>query len=134
MILLYPHAPRVSTNHIVVQRDLDLQRSPSYNASCAAHSWSSIFQHDAWCWDSEHCDCLPTRRSLTTATMDQDVFASLARICILLLPVGSISKSDFERWAEEINHLNEIRLSDIPSDPREERGAPSKCTFGLLSY
>lgn len=55
--------------------------------------------------------------------MDQDVFASLARIRILLLPVGSISRTEFEKWAEEISHLSEIRLSDVPTDSREDRGA-----------
>lgn len=54
--------------------------------------------------------------------MDPLVFASLAQIRILLLPVGKIRRADFNKWAEEIRSFDSIRLGDIPADPQEDRG------------
>ena len=50
------------------------------------------------------------------------VFASLARIRILILPVGNIERPSFEKWASEIKEFEEIKLSDIPADSRDDRG------------
>lgn len=50
-------------------------------------------------------------------------FASLAKIRILLLPVGSVSRSIFSHWQEEFKTFDEIRLSDVPADNRDDRGA-----------
>lgn len=65
-------------------------------------------------------------------------FGSLARIRILLLPVGTIKRSFFEQWAAEIRAFESIRLGDIPADTREERARfmPSPLASGHihLSY
>lgn len=49
-------------------------------------------------------------------------YASLAHIRILLIPVNPISPQAFERWSTQLQEFNEIRLSDIPADNRDERG------------
>lgn len=54
--------------------------------------------------------------------MDIHSFASLAQVRILVLPVGSISKASFEKWAAEIRSFEHIQLGDIPQDNRDERG------------
>lgn len=54
--------------------------------------------------------------------MDPLDFGSLAHIRILLLPVGSIKRIDFEKWASKIRSFTNIRLGDIPADTREEKG------------
>lgn len=54
--------------------------------------------------------------------MDSFTFASLAQIKILLMPVGSIKRSVFDKWASEIREFDNIRLGDIPADPQEEKG------------
>ena len=54
--------------------------------------------------------------------MDTHAFASLAHIRILLLPVGTISQSSFENYAAEIRSFETLRLGDIPSDGKDERG------------
>jgi trafficking protein particle complex subunit 9 len=56
--------------------------------------------------------------------MDPLDFGSLAHIRILLLPVGSITHAAFKQWAAEIKSFDNIRLSDIPADAREDRGKP----------
>lgn len=53
------------------------------------------------------------------------VFASLAHIRILLLPVGNIQRTSYEKWAEEVKEFEEIRLSDVPADSRDDRGEHS---------
>ncbi|KAI0818742.1 transport protein Trs120 or TRAPPC9 TRAPP II complex subunit-domain-containing protein [Irpex lacteus] len=53
--------------------------------------------------------------------MDPLDFGSLARIRILLLPVGPIKRTTFAHWASEIRTFENIRLGDIPADAREER-------------
>lgn len=55
--------------------------------------------------------------------MDHHAFAALAQVRILLLPVGHITKSEFDTYAAEIRSFENIRLGDIPDDPRDERGA-----------
>lgn len=55
--------------------------------------------------------------------MDHNAFGSLAQITVLLVPVGPLTQDVFETWASEIRTLDEIRLSDIPSDARDDRGA-----------
>lgn len=54
--------------------------------------------------------------------MSSQAFASLAQIQILLLPVGDIHHEIYEKWASEIRTFESIRLSDIPTDTRGNRG------------
>jgi hypothetical protein len=64
--------------------------------------------------------------------MEQNTFASLAHFRILLLPVGSISRTTFDQWAAEIRTLESLRLSDIPPGTRDEKGehtSPPLYTF-----
>jgi hypothetical protein len=55
--------------------------------------------------------------------MDFYAFASLAHIRILLIPVGSIQRSVFEKCEAEIRTFDDIRLGDIPADGKDEKGA-----------
>ncbi len=55
--------------------------------------------------------------------MDTHVFASLAHVQILLVPVGSISQPTFDKYVTEIRNFEAIRLGDIPVDSKDERGA-----------
>ena len=63
--------------------------------------------------------------------MDTFAFASLALVRILLVPVGTISKTAFERHAAEIRTFETIRLGDIPADARDDRGM-SQYNFAVL--
>lgn len=54
--------------------------------------------------------------------MDTHAFASLAHVRILLMPVGAIPQSTFEKYAAEIRTFESIRLGDIPADQKDERG------------
>jgi hypothetical protein len=54
--------------------------------------------------------------------MDSFAFASLAQVKILLVPVGPIRKSAFEKRVAEIKSFNSISLADITVDDRDERG------------
>jgi len=54
--------------------------------------------------------------------MDSHAFASLAHVRILLLPVGSIPQSTFDKFAAELRAFDDIRLGDIPADQKDERG------------
>jgi hypothetical protein len=54
--------------------------------------------------------------------MDEEVFASLAQISILVIPVGNIQQRTFDKWAAEMCKFEEIRLGDIPSGSKDERG------------
>jgi trafficking protein particle complex subunit 9 len=54
--------------------------------------------------------------------MDSHAFASLAHVRILLLPIGSLQQSTFEKFAAEIKAFDDIRLGDIPADQKDERG------------
>ena len=49
-------------------------------------------------------------------------FAALAHIRILVIPVGPIPRSTFEKYAAEIRTFDSIRLGDIPSGMKDERG------------
>lgn len=57
--------------------------------------------------------------------MDTHAFASLAHVRILLVPVGSVQPSTFDRFASEIRAFDDIRLGDIPADQKDERGEPA---------
>ncbi|KAH8117559.1 Trs120-domain-containing protein [Phellopilus nigrolimitatus] len=69
--------------------------------------------------------------------MDQ-AFASLAHIRILVLPVGSIQRSSFEEWSAMVRDFDEIRLSDVPGDSRDDKARfmPNPLATGslLLNY
>jgi trafficking protein particle complex subunit 9 len=54
--------------------------------------------------------------------MEHYSFASLAHFRILLLPIGSISRTTFEQWAAEIRTLETLRLSDIPPGTKDDKG------------
>lgn len=53
--------------------------------------------------------------------MDGTPFASLAQIRILLVPVGTIRKSVFEKYSGLVKSIDNLRLGDIPPDSREDR-------------
>ncbi|KAF9652866.1 hypothetical protein BDM02DRAFT_3153426 [Thelephora ganbajun] len=53
--------------------------------------------------------------------MDHFAFASLAQIKILLVPVGSITKSFFEKRAAEIRSFDSIPLGDITVGDKDQR-------------
>jgi len=55
--------------------------------------------------------------------MDSHAFASLAHVRILLIPVGSIPQSAFEKYASDIRSFDSIRLGDIPPDEKDDKGA-----------
>jgi hypothetical protein len=57
--------------------------------------------------------------------MDGSHFASLAQIRVLLLPVGAIRRSVFEKYSGLVRSIEQIRLGDIPPDPREDRSTSS---------
>lgn len=52
--------------------------------------------------------------------MDAHVFASLAQVRILVIPVGPISQQSFETYASEIRSFDTIRLGDLPEN-KEDR-------------
>lgn len=60
---------------------------------------------------------------------------SLSHFRILLLPIGSISRTTFEQWAAEIRTLETLRLSDIPPGTKDDKGkhAPPRPYTPLLS-
>ncbi|TFK42560.1 transport protein particle complex subunit [Crucibulum laeve] len=66
--------------------------------------------------------------------MDTHAFASLAHVRILLVPVGSIPQSLFEKYAAEIRSFDSIRLGDIPADAKDEKARfmPSPLSTGHL--
>lgn len=53
--------------------------------------------------------------------MEASPFASLAQIRVLLVPVGNIRRSAFEKYAGLVRSFENIRLGDIPPDPREDK-------------
>ncbi|KAI0720991.1 TRAPP II complex [Cerioporus squamosus] len=53
--------------------------------------------------------------------MESFAYGSLAQIRVLLLPVGNIRRSTFERWALDIKSIDSIRLGDISTDVKDER-------------
>ncbi|KAJ1309581.1 hypothetical protein OPQ81_006354 [Rhizoctonia solani] len=70
--------------------------------------------------------------------MEAAPFATLGHVRILLIPVGPIRKPTFDKWSALIRSFENIRLDDIPPDPREERARfmPSTLSTGYihLSY
>lgn len=54
--------------------------------------------------------------------MDTHAFASLAHVRILLMPVGAIPQSTFEKYASDIRSFDTIRMGDIPVDHKEDKG------------
>jgi len=58
-------------------------------------------------------------------SMDFHAFASLAHVRVLLIPVGGIQRTDFEKCAAEIRTFDNIRLGDIPTDSKSEKGPSS---------
>ncbi|KAJ6502507.1 TRAPP II complex [Mycena sanguinolenta] len=66
--------------------------------------------------------------------MDTHAFASLAQIRILLVPVGSISQSTFNKYAEELRSFDVIPLGDIPADNKDEKARfmPNPLSAGYL--
>ena len=65
--------------------------------------------------------------------MDNFAFASLAHFRILLVPVGAIPRTTFERLVTEVRSFETIRLGDIPADAKDERGlfAATITTFSI---
>ena len=55
--------------------------------------------------------------------MDHFPFASLAQIQILLVPVGPVTKSLFDKRAAEIRSFDSIPLGDITAGDKDQRGA-----------
>ena len=53
---------------------------------------------------------------------DTSSFVSPARIQILLVPIHPIKKARFEQYSNLIRSFDRIQLSDVPPDPRGERG------------
>ncbi|KAJ3829021.1 TRAPP II complex [Lentinula raphanica] len=67
--------------------------------------------------------------------MDTHVFASLAQIRVLLVPVGSISQQTFEKYASEIRTFDAIRLGDIAVESTKDERArfqPKPLSTGYL--
>jgi trafficking protein particle complex subunit 9 len=56
--------------------------------------------------------------------MTSHAFAALAHIRILVIPVGPIPRTTFEKYAAETRTFDSIRLGDIPSGMKDERGMP----------
>lgn len=74
--------------------------------------------------------------------MDHFAFASLAQIKILLVPVGSITKSLFNKRTAEIRSFDSIPLGDITVGDKDQRGVqrasapwrPSPHLFQLVFF
>ncbi|KAJ7155939.1 TRAPP II complex [Mycena crocata] len=66
--------------------------------------------------------------------MDTHSFASLAQVRVLLVPVGTISRSTFDKYAAELRTFDAIRLGDIPADNKDERARfmPNPLSTGYL--
>ncbi|KAJ3715606.1 TRAPP II complex [Lentinula guzmanii] len=67
--------------------------------------------------------------------MDTHVFASLAQIRVLLVPIGSISQQTFEKYASEIRTFDAIRLGDIAVEGTKDERArfqPKPLSTGYL--
>ncbi|KAJ6496720.1 TRAPP II complex [Mycena vitilis] len=66
--------------------------------------------------------------------MDTHAFASLAQVRVLLVPVGTISRSTFNKYAAELRTFDAIRLGDIPADNKDERARfmPNPLSTGYL--
>ena len=55
--------------------------------------------------------------------MDHFAYASLAQIKILLVPVGPIKKSVFDKWAAEVRSFDSVPLGDLAVGDKDQRGA-----------
>ncbi|KAJ7285808.1 TRAPP II complex [Mycena rebaudengoi] len=66
--------------------------------------------------------------------MDTHAFASLAQVRILLVPVGTVPQSAFDKYAAELRTFDAIRLGDIPADNKDERARfmPNPMSTGYL--
>lgn len=66
--------------------------------------------------------------------MNTHAFAALAHIPILVLPVGPIPRTAFEKYAAEIRTFDSIRLGDIPTGMKDERARfmPNPLSSGYL--
>jgi hypothetical protein len=64
--------------------------------------------------------------------MDTHIFASLAQLRILVIPVGTIPQSTFTRYAADIRSFESIRLGDLPEN-KHERGGSQASTHLFLS-
>jgi hypothetical protein len=60
----------------------------------------------------------PTRRQL----METSPFAALARLKVLIIPVGDIPRTKFEEWATVVRGFESIPLFDIPPAMGEDKG------------
>lgn len=68
-----------------------------------------------------------------SSCMESFAYGSLAQIRILLLPVGNIRRSSFERWVQEIRNIDTISLGDLSTDVKDER-CKSTCDCSRLCY
>lgn len=66
--------------------------------------------------------------------MDTHAFASLAQVRILLVPVGTIPQSSFNKYAAELRTFDAIRLGDIPADNKDERGICISYSFVMHPF
>ncbi|KAJ4474536.1 TRAPP II complex [Lentinula lateritia] len=67
--------------------------------------------------------------------MDTHVFANLAQIRILLVPIGAIPQQTFEKYASEIRSFDAIRLGDIAVEGTKDERArfqPKSLATGYL--
>ncbi|KAJ4469401.1 transport protein Trs120 or TRAPPC9 TRAPP II complex subunit-domain-containing protein [Lentinula edodes] len=67
--------------------------------------------------------------------MDTHVFANLAQIRILLVPIGAITQQTFEKYASEIRSFDAIRLGDIAVEGTKDERArfqPKSLATGYL--
>lgn len=64
--------------------------------------------------------------------MDSHAFASLAHLRILLVPVGSIHQSTFDKFTSEIRAFDDIRLGDIPADQKGKRGESRNSLYSII--
>ncbi|KAI0780823.1 TRAPP II complex [Trametes elegans] len=53
--------------------------------------------------------------------MESITFASLAQIRVLLVPVGNIRRSTFEKCAQDIRSIDTVRLGDLTTDVKDDR-------------
>lgn len=58
--------------------------------------------------------------------MESFAYGSLAQIRILLLPIGNIRRTTFEKWVQVLKEIDIVRLGDLTTDVKDER-----CTSGL---
>jgi len=54
--------------------------------------------------------------------MESSPFAALARLKVLIIPVGEISRAKFEEWATIVRGFESIPLFDIPPAMGEDKG------------